>query len=417
MEPLRIHLAWLIRLRFGLCLVEVGVAAAAAWGFALTVQPVVVGGVVVATLVTNLLARWLEPRVARIHPGHPALLVALDIVLFTVVLHASGGPENPFGFIYLVPISLAAYMLPPAWMWSLVALILAGSGALFWLQPAEPHAGHHGHGGHQAYALHMQGMWVALGVASIFIVMFVGRLGAALRDRDAELAKEREKAEAAARLAALTTLAAGAAHELATPLATIAVVSQELAKRLRDANVPEALAADARLIREQVARCRTILDRMGAKAGQSRGEGRTHERVAGLFAAALEELPDAGRVEQRAEGLDGADVWVPKAIVVTALRALLQNALDASSDRVLLGAALSSDELTLSVVDRGSGMDAATLEHAREPFFTTKEQGMGLGLFLAASVADQLGGRLEIESASGRGTTARLTIPVEARTP
>ncbi len=416
-EPLRIHLSWLIRLRFGLCLVQIGVALAAAYGFALSVRLPLVVFVVLTTLVTNLIAASRQSRIPTVKPHHPAMLVALDIALFTLLLHASGGPENPFGFIYLVPIALAAIILPARWMWTLVALTLIGSGALFWLRPEDPHAGHHGHD-MQAYALHMQGMWVALGVASIFIVGFVGRLGNDLRQRDAELAAERVRSERAARLASLTTLAAGAAHELASPLATIAVLSQELVNRLQRADVPPALGEDARLIRQEVARCRAILDRLDARTGQARGDGVSEERLLPLLEAIVSESPGRERVKPKVDPawVDRV-VVVPRAVVVTAVRAILQNAVEASAGPVELQAELDRNaggalRLVISVRDQGPGMDETTLEHAREPFFTTKSEGMGLGLFLASTAAEQLGGELDLGSAPGQGTVARWAIPV-----
>ncbi len=414
LEPSRIQLLSLLRLRWGWILVQVGATLVAVrlLGQDVEVGPVV--AVVLGTVISNLLAAAWQKRQNAPTEWLGTLLVAMDIVLFSVVLHFTGGPENPFGFLYLVPIALGAYTLAGLRIWLLVALTLLCSAALFWLQPDAPHsehAHHMAHGGHGgAYSLHLQGMWIGLGVAAVFIVGFVGRLSAALRQRDAQLAKMRSSSERNARMASLTTLAAGAAHELATPLGTIAVVSKELGRRLKAED--SKLEEEALLIRQEVGRCREILDRLSASV---RGEAATHQSLSDVLGSILEDFPGRERleIEQDPSAESDAPLALPRAAVVTAVRALLQNALDASSSesRVQLTARRRDEALEITVADEGCGMDAATLEHAAEPFFTTKPEGRGLGLFLASSVAEQLGGSMRVSSARGSGTTVRWRIP------
>src|SRR5208282_2669742 len=138
----------------------------------------------------------------------------------------------------------------------------------------------------------------AFGVAAAFIVVFVQRVTRALAARDAELAEARTMAARRERLASLATLAAGAAHELSTPLSTIAVVARELERQL--ASHPEA-AADARLIRDEVERCRRTLTRMANDAGAPSGEGGGQEPLSRVVEEALEGL--AGREQVRVEAL------------------------------------------------------------------------------------------------------------------
>jgi two-component system sensor histidine kinase RegB len=213
---------------------------------------------------------------------------------------------------------------------------------------------------------------------------------------------------------ALAMLSTGAAHELSSPLSTIAVASCELLRRLPE----EATSAreDLELIRAQVERCRTIIDQLSTDAGQPAG---------GVFGR----LPAQEIVEQALAGLessrielsgvaDGACVNGPLRPLAQALRNLLTNALDAGGphDVVELSIGAAGAELWFEVSDRGSGMPADVLARATEPFFTTKPRGrgMGLGLFLAESVADQLGGRLVLDSRPGCGTRARLVLPAAA---
>jgi two-component system sensor histidine kinase RegB len=211
----------------------------------------------------------------------PAVLT-LDTVLLTVLLFFSGGPSNPFAVLYVVHVAMAAVVLSTRWTWWTVGLSAVCFGLLFWdhvplrLQggPLPP-----------VPRVYLVGAWCSVVLVAGVTATFIERIAAALRRRDQQLAHVRTLAERNERLASLTTLAAGAAHELGTPLGTIAVVARELertADRLREATVrpPDAadgapaapdvaarlagLIEDARLVRAEVDRCRRILDRMGA---------------------------------------------------------------------------------------------------------------------------------------------------------
>jgi two-component system sensor histidine kinase RegB len=251
-------------------------------------------------------------------------------------------------------------------------------------------------------------MWVAFGVAATFIVYFLMRVTRALAERDARLAEVERLAAQKERLASLATLAAGAAHELATPLSTIATVARELER----ATTPDA-AADVALIREEVARCRAILDRMAAHAGESAGEEIVAAPVAGLVDEAVAPLAASPPIRVEIDPPCAArDVALPRRAVAQALRVLLKNAQQAGGE-IVLRARLDGGRLAFEVRDTGAGMAPEVLARAGEPFFTTKPpgQGMGLGLFLTRAVAEQLGGELVLESRPGGGTIATLTLP------
>jgi two-component system sensor histidine kinase RegB len=242
-------------------------------------------------------------------------------------------------------------------------------------------------------------------------VYFLDRVSRALARREAELRRVQEQTGRSERLASVATLAAGAAHELATPLSTIAVIAKEL-ERQRDV---DATAEDARLIRKEVERCRNILGQMAGEAGESPGEVAAPVRLDAIVEKALEGLESDGLELQWVGGAREAVVVAPLRAVAQALRGVIKNALDASLARtpVTLRVDHDGDRCRFVVVDRGEGMTAETARRATEPFFTTKEagKGMGLGLFLARSVLDYLGGTLEIESTRGQGTQVTLALP------
>jgi two-component system sensor histidine kinase RegB len=348
-------------------------------------------------------------------PTHRLLggVLALDVLLLSALLYVTGGPTNPCSFLYLVHIALAAVLLDVRWTWALVGLSSVCSALLFvhhvWLpsleEEANPHAAH--------MREHLYGMWVAMVVAAVFIVYFVSHIRQALAQRDREL-------ERTHRLAALATLSAGAAHELATPLSTIALVAGELSGALQRQAVDAAILTDIDLMRSEVERCRAILTQMAADAGHSAGELPVAVPMADLLQEAIGPLTRHGEV---AVASDPGALVVPKQAFIHAIRAVVRNGQQAAAVQdvgppaaqasVVLEASAVAGGWRIAVRDNGCGMDATTLAHVGEPFFTTKEpgQGMGLGLFLVLAVLDRLGGRLEFASLPGRGTTVTLWLP------
>jgi two-component system sensor histidine kinase RegB len=269
-------------------------------------------------------------------------------------------------------------------------------------------------------SLHLRGMWVAFGVAASFIVYFLLRVRRALERHERELDAARAAAQRQERLASLATLAAGAAHELLTPLSTIAVIAGDLQRDLAQPGAPARAVEDARLVRAEVERCRAIIERMRADAGDTAGEGFAAVPVAALVEDVVGAVADS-RVAVRPEiaaALADRTLTVPPRAVGQALSALIENAQQASPQGgdVVLRVAPAGRHIRFEIKDHGAGMPAEVLARVGEPFFTTKPagRGMGLGVFLARAVADRLGGEVTITSAPGTGTSVVFALPLEA---
>ncbi|HEY3499117.1 MAG TPA: ATP-binding protein [Polyangiaceae bacterium] len=409
-DALRVNFAWLVRLRFGAVLaqlVAIGVARFALdWDLALA--PLL--AVMFAELLVNGWAILLMKRGGAIRATHVATGIGLDVLLFSCLLYFSGGPANPFGFLYLVHIALAAIVLPQRTSFALVGLALACSLALFFIGTPQPnhHAHHHNH---TEYVWHLRGMWVAFGIGASVIVYLIQRVRHELDGIARKLRASSELASRNEQAAVLATLATGAAHELGSPLATIAVATSEILRSLP----PEAERArdDLKLIRGQVQRCRDIIDQLSVDAGAVGSGAVTTLSASDVIEQALAELPRE-RVVLPANDTSSLSVVGPLRALGQALRNLVKNALDATpAGHVKLRVENRNDEVRFVVEDEGTGMAPEILARATEPFFTTKSrgQGMGLGLFLTRSVAEQIGGRLELDSRLGVGTTAVLAIP------
>lgn len=371
------------------------------------------------TALTNLALHLVPSRHAK-SPGGIAAVLLFDVLSLTALLHLTGGPHNPFSSFYLVHVAIAAVALPTAWTVGVGVACCAGFASLF-LGYRDPLPGtdvRHlpivgeticGVGPQMSVALHLQGMLASFALTAAAIVTFAGRLQNALRRREAELARANALAAQSDRFAALATLAGGAAHELGTPLGTIGIAAAELARAARRHPDDTDLAEDADLIREEVARCRAILDRLANQAGDP------------AETLALPEVLGEVRARFAQERLvvqddsETATLVAPRQALVQALVSLVKNAFDASPPgrAVELTATRADHRIEFHVTDRGSGLDEAARRHAGEPFFTTKPpgRGVGLGLYLVRLLAQRLGGEFDLAPQHGGGTRAVLRLP------
>ncbi len=352
---------------------------------------------------------WLQSRKER--AGHLGAFLILDVALLTGLLYLSGGPTNPFSVMYVVYIAMSAVMLPPRWTWAIAGLSIVSFAALFVVSTPGEHFGHMGHG--QGFQAHLYGMFIALALAVGLITYFVSQLSLELRRRERALAEAEERTHRWSRLASIAGLAAGAAHELGTPLGTIAVAAKEIEREAERADGGERLVEDAKLIREEVERCRVVLDRMAAAGGEHVGEAVGEIEVEALF----DEVRDRLGRQLAQRWVTTTDIPVlraPKEALVQMVENIARNGFDACDEgEVSLRVGRRDRAVELRFADEGVGMDRETAERAVEPFFTTKGSGdrMGLGLFLARALVDSLNGGFTIESEPGRGTTIVVVLP------
>jgi two-component system sensor histidine kinase RegB len=407
-----VRLRWMLGLRWAGLLSQVLVVAMSASLMVVETRHAFL--VVVVGAVTNLIVQLLLVRgrpAPRVAERAVAVSIAVDVVLLTVLLGLSGGPLNPFTFFYVLHVTTATVALSATMAVGLTVLAALAYGVLF--LPGVFDADAHMHLMHgPGFMLHVRGMWVAFSVTAAFIVVFVSTLRRALAGRDARLAEVARLEERARRLAGLATLAGGAAHELSTPLSTIALVADELQAVLaKRGDASAGIVDDVRLIQTEVRRCKEVLARLAADGGTPGGE-----QVVTVPLGTIVDDMVQGLARVRIEGGDVATaVQVQRRALGSALRGLVKNALQAGPEEVVVrveGGGLASAQIV--IIDRGAGIDADTLVRVGEPFFTTREpgQGMGLGVFLAATVVDQSGGRLQIDSRAGAGTTVTVTLPV-----
>jgi two-component system sensor histidine kinase RegB len=406
-----VSIQWLVRLRWAIAVGQLGLIglvwtgrAPAAWPIQWLIAVLVVG------LVSNaaLAVRFRSGRAL----GEPivAAVILLDTVLLTGLLAVTGGTSSPLSTLYLLPVVAATFTLRPNLAWIALVATALEYGALFAWGPAPPH--HHDHTEMQA---HVVGMFLAYAFTAPLLAVAVSRTRSALAHAARRIDAARALQLRSEHLASLATLAAGASHELATPLSTIMLVAHELERSAPDEPTREDLA----LIREEVLRCQAVLQQMSADAGAPEGE--LDERLT-LQTLVEDTLGHGARFEpvEVAFEVDAAtEVELPRRLVVQALRRLLGNARDATGDGapVELVIRATSKQLELVVRYRGAGMPREVLERATEPFYSTKAEGSGsgLGLFFVTSVAEHQNGEFDLQSEVGVGTTATLRIPLTSR--
>lgn len=375
-------------------------------------------GITIAVLAVLNGLGWV--RIHRFGQRWPAsdaevcLQLLVDVLALSVLLYFTGGSTNPFVSLYLMPIAIAAAVVRPAYVWFMAGVTsLCYSFLLVWYVPL-PHF-HYLHGEDGSFSLHVIGMWFTFMLAAVLMAFFVVRMAASLRERDRQLARVREENLRNEQVIGLATLAAGAAHELGTPLSTIAVLARELEETC--AGNP-ALLADVRTIQGQIGHCKAILGRLSAAAGNPRAEGGSRQSLD----AVLEEVAEAARLLRPGmklqlvlEGPRPAPQVVVDVAFVQAIQNLLGNAAQASPADVCLQADWSAGKLLVRILDRGPGLTPEVLQRAGEAFFTTRSgEGFGIGVFLANVTVERLGGTVHFENREGGGACVTVTVPLAA---
>ncbi len=413
--PTRANLRRLAVLR----LVALLAIAALAWGLqgalGLTVSSSGLLWSALAVIGLSLFTLWRASQSWPVQPFELALQLALDIVALSAVFQASSGAANPFVSLYLVPVVVAATTLPRLQVWLLAALACAGYTLL--LLEYAPAMHHHHPGAPAEFDLHVVGMWGNFVLSAAIIGVAVVNMGAALRARETHLAQAREDMLRNEQIMGLATLAAGAAHELGTPLSTLAVLSREL--QLECADRPE-LEDDFRLLRAQVSVCKDIIQRMLAR--NPGGEGAL---VLIDLKSMLAQIIDQWRLMRPGAVLSYDDHRiVPDQLVrqdlhlAQALINVLNNAADASPDHVQVSAAMVGDRLQLQVLDQGNGVDSAVAHQLGRAWFSTKaESGRGLGMFLTNATLERMGGTVALVNRPDGGACTTIDLPLAALQP
>ncbi|HEU0220093.1 MAG TPA: ATP-binding protein [Gallionella sp.] len=373
---------------------------------------------IVALAAINLFS-WLRLRSGKPVPNTELFgQLCVDVLALSILLYYSGGSTNPFVSLYLLPLVIAAATLPGRYTWGMAALTSACYSVLMFYYIPLPH--NHQHDGDSAFNAHVVGMWLGFVFSTVVVAYFVVKMAQAVRSRDEMLTRVREDILRNERIVALGTQAAGAAHELGTPLSTMAIVIGELQ---HDTAAQPGWRDALGILNEQVRGCKRILDKILANAQVS--VATSLQPADRLMAEVLDEWqllrPTAQyRYSSPDKGRPGG-VPAPLVSVDATLRAALMNLLNNAADAAPAGAAQQAieirtrwdtDNFTLEIHDHGKGLSEEAELKAGSAFFTTKKDGHGLGLFLANATLERMGGSVRLFNREQGGATTEIILPI-----
>jgi two-component system sensor histidine kinase RegB len=390
-------------------------------GFALPLMPCL--AVIAASALLNLaLATW-HPASKRLRDVPAMLLMAFDIFQLAVLLFLTGGLQNPFSLLLVVPVAVSASSLPLSKTMILSVFAIFCASILTWFHQPLPWAGPMPPVLPPRFIL---GTWAALTCCIGFSAVYSWRVGQERREMSdalsaAELVLAREQ-----RLSALDGLAAAAAHELGTPLGTITLVTKELLKEV-DRNSPH--YEDIVLLQSQAVRCRDILGRLSLRADE-RDEVFERMSVSQLIDEVIEPHRQTGaciKVDLRGgSNGSGEPVMRRNPGIIYGLGNLVENAVDFARSQVVIAAEWNGRLVRVTVSDDGPGFHPGVLGRLGEPYVTTRPQqgarttgeqsGLGLGIFIAMTLLERSGAQIEMTNRLGPqgGAIVKITWPREA---
>jgi two-component system sensor histidine kinase RegB len=421
-SPRQLRLDTLVRLRWLAVAGQSAAVTAVRFGLGFPLPFELCFLVIAASVWTNLLLRIQFPASHRLSDNAATALLGFDILQLAALLYLTGGLENPFAMLFLAPVLISATALTPER--TLALGLLAVGCATFLVLTHRPLPWFPGQDMSLPF-LYVSGIWAAILLGTVFTGIYAWRVAEEARQLAQALAATELVLAREQHLSQLDGLAAAAAHELGTPLATIALVSKELAHALPKEGP---VAEDLRLLQEQVERCRSILTKL-----TSMGE----EEESFLETVSLSHLVEEVVEPQRAVGFDvrvSAHGEGPEPMgrrnpgVVYGLSNILDNATDFAESQVTVEASWTPHAVVIEIRDDGPGYAPDILLRVGEPYVTTRSAaerteadndeggGLGLGLFIAKTLIERSGAELTLTNAAppATGAVARIVWPRHA---
>ena len=335
----------------------------------------------------------------------------IDICAISLLVYYSGGSANPLISLFVIPVIFSAASLPRRYTWLLTLLTITSYTVLMFYQV--PLNNHHHH--NETINLHLWGMWYGFILSACLIAYFVSRISTNLREHQQLLAEVREASLRNEQIIALGTLAANTAHELGTPLSTIAILTNEIEHEY-SANNSE-LADDLSLLKSQISRCKSIISDMAKDAGEIQADSGKKISLKGYLDEIIDDwesgLADI-EIIKKISSNDFPDIVIDRSLSY-AITNILMNSSHASPTRIIIESDWNESELNIVIRDNGHGIDENILEHLGNTIVSGSgvEKGMGIGLFLSKTTIDRFGGTLKIES-NTQETTFKILLPLKS---
>ena len=367
--------------------------------------------------------------------------ICIDVLSIAGLLYLTGGASNPITWVFLLPLIITAIMLPQSYAWymvilttSMYSILIAFNVPLPSIEPHMPNPGllHpspvmmandetmrqlHAISDNHYYNLHMFGMWFGFVFSAGLVAFFVAELAKMLKNRERSLAEARENALRDERVVALGTLAASAAHDMGTPLGTIAIVVHELIKDYPVHQYPE-INEKMGILENQVNRCKEALSLMSASAGGMRAESGKVMLVSDYIDNVLYQWrshkPTAKLQLNIDPGIAVDAQLIAERTLTHALINVLNNAAEASDPErgIEFYVSWSLDELTIKIRDFGPGFPDELVKFIGKQPVNSKNKGLGVGLFLAHSTIHRMGGKIHLNNLETGGACVEINLPL-----
>lgn len=366
------------------------------------------------SVLVNLAVTFILPLDRRVGDLEALAQLGFDLVQLAVLLWLTGGMNNPFALLFMAPVVTSATTLSRP-----VLAILGGMAAsvsLFMVYDFQPLPW--SEAGFELPFMFRMGAWSALIVGMFFTALYAWRsaresrrMSEALRATEAVLAHEQK-------LSALGGMAAAAAHELGTPLATIRLTARELKREVKDGTH---MAEDLELLLSQTERCRDILQQLSKRgdAGDLYHDNLSFEILLDEACDPYEGIKSGVTIEVELAGDGEPPIIQRRAELVYALKNLIENAVSFAESQVTLTGNWSTQDISLSIVDDGPGFDAAVRDRLGEPYVTARPEkkragGLGLGLFISKTLLERTGAKVRFANEDTGGARVSIVWPIGA---
>ncbi|MFI3198211.1 MAG: ATP-binding protein [Methylococcaceae bacterium] len=436
--PVRQNLKWLFILRNMMILGEVVLIILSVYGLKINLPEQQLWLVVLSSGAINLYTSMRLDTDEPVTELEIFTQISVDVFTIAALLYLTGGASNPITWVFLLPLIITAIMLPQAYAWymvilttSLYTMLIAFNIPLPSIEPHMPDPAmlnvneesyrmlQNSHLMHDKsyFSLHMFGMWFGFVFSAGLVAFFVVELARTLRVQERSLAEARENALRDERVVALGTLAASAAHDMGTPLGTIAIVAHELEQEYPSHRYPD-LNEKMLIMQQQINRCKEALSVMSASAGEMRAES-------GGVILLTDYIDDV--IKQWRTHKPGAKLsfFIDPQVAINAkiiaertlthsLINILNNAAEASPTElgIEFHATWDLDNITIKIRDFGSGFSSEIVEFAGKQPVVSKKRGLGVGLFLTYSTINRLGGNINLTNSDSGGACVEITLPL-----
>ena len=403
-----VRLRALVLIRWAAVIGQVFTAAVVHWGLGFTLPLLAVGGTIALSALLNLAVSLGRPASTRIDDREATVFLAFDIVQLAVLLYLTGGLINPFSLLLLAPVAIGATILSLASNIALTLLTIISIGLLGVLHQPLPWNGRPP----DLPEIYQSGVWAGLTLTTLLITLYGWRLAEEARQMVDALAAAQAALAREQRMSALGALAAAAAHELGSPLSTIAVVAKEM---LREVETDDPLREDVELLSAESDRCRSILARLSVDPAGDVSDAYRLVPLPALIKAAAQnyrrdEIIITFEADAVGEGVpDTAPIQVRSPEFMQGVGNIVQNAVSFAREEVHIATRWTTEWSEVEVSDDGPGFSEALLDELGTPFISTRqgEEGhMGLGVFIAKTLLERTGATVTFGNRSSGGGAA-----------